>query len=189
MTTAAVESARQLAARLAALNVKDTKEISTGGCATCGAPTGKRCAGCEDACETVDDAIKTFYCSRVCQTAHWAAHKPVCKRLKAVRALYQAGKLLYKLFIEFRKQTFNLDLDKVEIKDNDITFWMTRNDFPYQYAGPFKHQLFPNEKMMEAVLCFTACSYATFHLSQLIFSMFSGTFSAKGNVRIIGLTG
>lgn len=37
-------------------------------CAACGGPAHKKCAGCN----------RVHYCSRECQRAHWAAHKPGC---------------------------------------------------------------------------------------------------------------
>lgn len=46
-------------------------------CSQCGAQKPKKCcSGCRAA----------FYCTPYCQAAHWRAHKPVCKRVRAVIA-------------------------------------------------------------------------------------------------------
>lgn len=46
-------------------------------CAICGTPTGKRCSRCQN----------IFYCSVMCQSGAWSAHKPLCQKKITVESV------------------------------------------------------------------------------------------------------
>ncbi|KAJ9605483.1 hypothetical protein H2200_010140 [Cladophialophora chaetospira] len=144
-----------------------------GHCALCSEPTTKSCGGCVDAAGIVDDATKTFYCGPACQKTDWKNHKTTCNRLKATTTLYQAGKLLRRLWLVLRPHTAASDLDKVTVEGDKIKVFETVSGDDYVHPKPFALSLFSDDKVKETVLSHMACGDAMMSMRKLTHSILS----------------
>jgi hypothetical protein len=134
-----------------------TMEPPKSSCSRCNEPTTQKCAACKS----------TYYCGSECQTKDWKDHKKNCKDLVMGKIIQRAGKIMQKLYLRFREDTFDACITKVVDKGNilevydDIKFSTRKNG----WFAPFPHHLIKNERNKAAVLTAMCCNepYAYFH--------------------------
>ncbi|KAL2212751.1 hypothetical protein CC79DRAFT_1318671 [Sarocladium strictum] len=114
-------------------------------CAHCSSPgCNLWCSGCDI---TDVGKIRTFYCTKECQTQHRPTHKVTCAlRLKIGRAT----SILYELYMAFEKATCNKKIDKVVVKDGVVTMRTCGSD-TRPYSGGSLFMSFPEEALLADV--------------------------------------
>lgn len=60
-------------------------------CALCGKNGTFQCARCAEGVDVNGEPANTKYCGRECQAAHWAEHKPQCKRANERKVFHRTA--------------------------------------------------------------------------------------------------
>ena len=82
------------------------------------------------------------------------------------------------LWLKFCLSIVTLDIEKVLVEEEVITFWESAGDFCYP-KHPFPHTLFKDEKVKEAVLDTGACGDATFNMKRFVFNILYSKFACS----------
>ncbi|KAJ9605482.1 hypothetical protein H2200_010139 [Cladophialophora chaetospira] len=101
-----------------------------------------------------------------CQIIDWQRHMQTCKRLNDEKSLYQAGDLLRRLWLTLRASAFVSNLDAVDVqRDGRIQVFEQR--VQNRYPDPFRHEIFRDDGVKEAILCDRASGDAIEHMRSI----------------------
>ena len=142
-------------------------------CAVCEKATTSFCTGCRHGLDHYGKPVtSTYYSTKDCQTVDRKKHKAGCNNARQRQALYRSGEMIQELFYEYRRFTFEIDIQKVESgndgklhvhqgKGTDILF-----DFP--------EAQFSNDEDRKAMLAWNFCAEGTIRMDSLVKKAFKG---------------
>ena len=89
-------------------------------CRGCGEPAALYCQRCKHSEINVNGTHEvTWYCSKECQKNAWSSHKSQCSNIAPQNQLYRAAQFAQQVFFIFRKQAFDVPIQRIEFKGND----------------------------------------------------------------------
>ncbi|KAF2136682.1 uncharacterized protein K452DRAFT_216004, partial [Aplosporella prunicola CBS 121167] len=141
-----------------------------------------QCTGCRG----IPGSRITFYCSRNCQEAHWEVHKKTCWSLIVRKRFYRAAQLLKDAWLVYRRISYDVLVERVEIVKNDILvtegdMQLARKQRGGRMTFSFLDSSVENEEVKKAILCDIMCMDAVAYMHETIKSVLSGLVSQAPN--------
>ncbi|KAF2816808.1 uncharacterized protein BDZ99DRAFT_430440 [Mytilinidion resinicola] len=145
--------------------------------ATPSEPVAHVCGKCNNkATEYCGRCTKIWYCGRVCQAAHWQAHKQTCGTDKI---LQHAAEVYQKAWLAYREATFDIDVVKLEDQGNQLLLHIRKAGFRHGIAGfffEFPAALVRNDEDKQALLTSMMCEDALAYLHEFFARMVKGSY-------------
>jgi hypothetical protein len=174
------DSMKPVSATLSTMTNESDCGVPDGICSACGEPATNRCAGCLDAPSLADGNILingAWYCHKKCQEQHWKSHQQTCLKLRQRRLLARSADFIKKVFLIFKRSTWDLDVTSVTRESNKILMLEgTRHvQMCTHFVQPFPKALEVGDEVVNAMLTFMKCSEGTVRLSPLFQGILEGT--------------
>ncbi|KAF2120217.1 hypothetical protein BDV96DRAFT_642062 [Lophiotrema nucula] len=131
-------------------------------CSSCQKPAALKCGRCKFA----------WYCSAVCQRAHWKEHKSTCKEDSTERTIYRAGDLLQQIFYVYCEKNFDRRITKLEdLGDRLIIHYAPGISAPFV---PFPKHLVSDDEQKAMMLSNFKCNDAVAYFYDLLVDLLQG---------------